>query len=210
VPLLFPPVMLMTQDEHDERVPYMPLLRWNDGSLKSDLPILRLRRLHNVNHFIVSQTNPHVLPFVTRRTSERVGLGASLRDYGYALARAQAREFLNFGRLYVPGGIRPTVEAASSILEQDYSGHVTILPDISLWRYMRVTANPDPEAVERFILEGERATWPRLAMVRNQSLVAQTLARCLRRAEQELNAGEGRARELPNGRPGLRVVRKNA
>jgi NTE family protein len=102
------------------------------------------------------------------------------------------------------------VEAASSILEQDYSGHVTILPDISLWRYMRVTANPDPEAVERFILEGERATWPRLAMVRNQSLVAQTLARCLRRAEQELNAGEGRARELPNGRPGLRVVRKNA
>src|SRR3546814_7855884 len=59
VPLLFPPVMLMTQDERGERVPYMPLLRWNDGSLKSDLPILRMRRLHNVNHFIVSQTNPH-------------------------------------------------------------------------------------------------------------------------------------------------------
>src|SRR3546814_6993853 len=67
VPLLFPPVMLMTQDERGERVPYMPLLRWNDGSLKSDLPILRMRRLHNVNHFIVSQTNPHVLPFVSAK-----------------------------------------------------------------------------------------------------------------------------------------------
>ena len=27
----------------------------------------RLRRLHNVNHFVVSQTNPHVIPFMTQK-----------------------------------------------------------------------------------------------------------------------------------------------
>src|SRR5262249_7875364 len=91
VPILFPPVMLMTRDENGRRVPYMPLLRWTDGSLKSDLPMLRLRRLHNVNHFIVSQTNPHVLPFVTGGHAKATVMG-SARDYALAFARTQARE----------------------------------------------------------------------------------------------------------------------
>jgi NTE family protein len=208
VPVLFQPVMLMTRDEAGHRVPYAPTLRWVDGSLKSDLPMMRLRRLHNVNHFIVSQTNPHVLPFLSRAAPEEEGLVGAVRGFAYSVLRSHTREVLNLGRLYVPGGIRPTLDTATSILEQDYSGHVTILPEVSLWRYMRVTANPDIDSVERFILEGERATWPRMSMVRNQTLIAQTLARCVRRSELQMQGAEQAA--LPretHGRPELRVVR---
>jgi len=206
VPLLFPPVMLMTQDEHDERVPYMPLLRWNDGSLKSDLPILRLRRLHNVNHFIVSQTNPHVLPFVSnkREPGDR-GLRNAARDYIYSTLRGQSKSIVDLARQNLPvGGMRSTLDIASSVLDQDYRGNINILPDVSLWRYANVTANPSMESIKRFMLEGERATWPRIEMIRNQTLISQMLDQCVRALEQQ--------RPLPGTgdrirRPELRVVR---
>jgi TAG lipase/steryl ester hydrolase/phospholipase A2/LPA acyltransferase len=38
--------------------------RWRDGSLESDLPMMLLKELFNVNHFVVSQANPHIAPFL--------------------------------------------------------------------------------------------------------------------------------------------------
>ncbi len=183
VPVLFQPVQLMTKDEEGQRVPYMPSLRWTDGSLKSDLPTLRLRRLHNVNHFIVSQTNPHVIPFL-RAAPEELGLAGTLREYAYSTLRGSAQYALGVGRVGLPiDGVRRYIDNASSILEQDYRGNITILPKLSVWRYAHVTANPKLDAVKRFIFEGERATWKRIAMIRNQTAIAQTLDRCLRKLE---------------------------
>jgi predicted acylesterase/phospholipase RssA len=39
--------------------------RWHDGSLENDLPFRQLSEMFNVNHFIVSQTNPHLVPLMT-------------------------------------------------------------------------------------------------------------------------------------------------
>ncbi|WP_022975792.1 DUF3336 domain-containing protein [Nevskia ramosa] len=185
VPLLFPPVQLMTKDDDGSRVPYMPGLRWTDGSLKSDLPGIRLRRLHNVNHFIVSQTNPHVIPFV-RGANERTGVIGALREVAYGAMRGGAQSVIGVGKFGVPlSGVRRQLDNASSILDQDYRGNITIVPKVSVWRYAHVTANPKLEAVTRFILEGERATWKRIAMVRNQSMISQTLAACVKQLEIE-------------------------
>ena len=46
------------------RVCFLQGVKWSDGSVHQDLPMVRLSELFNVNHFIVSQTNPHVLPFL--------------------------------------------------------------------------------------------------------------------------------------------------
>ena len=199
VPILFPPVMLMTSDEEGHRVPWMPLLRWNDGSLKSDLPMLRLRRLHNVNHFIVSQTNPHVIPFVTRREPGARGLRASARDYAFSTVRTQASGILKLVRANLPLIGRP-LETAAAILDQDYRGNINIFPDVSLWRYANVTANPQLPAVRRFMLEGERAAWPRIEMIRTQTAISMTLDRCVDRLAAQTMAGALR-------KPGLRVVK---
>ena len=204
VPVLFPPVMLMTRDVSGERVPYMPLLRWNDGSLKSDLPTLRLRRLHNVNHFIVSQTNPHVLPFMSHREPGARGLLHSARNYAYSSVRGQAKSVLDLARANMSGILRGTLDTASSILDQDYRGNINILPEVSLWRYINVTRNPSLESVQRFMMEGERSTWPRMEMIRNQTLISQTLDRCVDRLEHTTTGPN--VCELPK-KPGLRVVR---
>ncbi|HEX4872557.1 MAG TPA: DUF3336 domain-containing protein [Nevskiaceae bacterium] len=204
VPVLFPPVMLMTRDETGQRVPYMPLLRWNDGSLKSDLPMLRLRRLHNVNHFIVSQTNPHVLPFVSKREPGRRGLVNSARDYLAGTVRTQARDLINLARANAPRMVGAPLDTASSILDQDYRGNINIFPEVSLWRYVNVTSNPRPQTVRRFMFEGERAAWARIEMIRTQTAISQTLDQCLARVE------AAPAQPLPQPRkPGLRVVRQN-
>jgi TAG lipase/steryl ester hydrolase/phospholipase A2/LPA acyltransferase len=206
VPVLFPPVMLMTRDENNERVPYMPMLRWNDGSLKSDLPMLRMRRLHNVNHFIVSQTNPHVIPFVARRDLSTGGVVHSTREFVYSTVRAQSKHALDLFRHNMPfAAARTMLETGSSILEQDYRGNINIYPDVSLWRYINVTRNPSLESVKRFMLEGERATWPRMEMIRNQTMIAQTLDRCVDKLEH--THGDNVVPQLPR-KPGLRVVRQ--
>lgn len=183
VPLLFQPVQLMTQDERGKRTPYMPSLRWTDGSLKSDLPGHRLRRLHNVNHFVVSQTNPHVIPFL-RTVPGELGLAGTVREYAYSTLRSGAQYALGVGRVGLPiEGVRRQLDNAASILDQDYQGNITILPKVSVWRYAHVTANPKLDAVKRFIHEGERATWKRIEMIRNQTRIAQTLERCVQRLE---------------------------
>jgi TAG lipase/steryl ester hydrolase/phospholipase A2/LPA acyltransferase len=41
-------------------------VKWKDGSLHADIPITRISELFNVNHFIVSQTNPHAIPFMSK------------------------------------------------------------------------------------------------------------------------------------------------
>ncbi len=206
VPVIFPPVMLMTRNEAGEREPWMPLLRWNDGSLKSDLPMLRLRRLHNVNHFIVSQTNPHVIPFVSRSEPGTRGLFHGARTYAGATLRSQASGLLKLARAAVPiRRLGHSIDAATSILDQDYRGNINIFPENSLWRFANVTRNPNLADVQRFMLEGERAAWPRIEMIRTQTAIAQTLDRCVERLE-----GRKLATQAPLGtrRFGLRLVRR--
>ena len=205
VPLLFPPVMLMTKDENEERVPFMPLLKWNDGSLKSDLPVMRMRRLHNVNHFIVSQTNPHVIPFMTKKGESEGGVLHSARQFAFSTGRNVAKNLIDLAKGVLPyGSTHRQLDVASSILSQEYRGNITIFPQRSLWRFARIASNPELKDVERFILEGERATWARMSMVRNQVQIGQTLDRCVERLERLHLPAERRA--LP-GKPGLRIVR---
>jgi NTE family protein len=204
VPILFPPVMLMSQSEVGERTPYMPLLRWNDGSLKSDLPMLRLRRLHNVNHFIVSQTNPHVLPFVSRQEAGN-GLVGATREMAFSTARSAATGLLRAGKLLPFSKIRQPLDTAAGLLDQDYRGNINIVPEVSLWRYANVTSNPSMGSIKRFIFEGERATWPRMEMIRNQTLISNTLERCLSRIETE---GDRPVEDQPRARrTELKIVR---
>lgn len=76
-PGLFEAQELMAKDRFGNIVPFhAPFLegpgkdsggaarRWRDGSLEMDLPMMQLKELFNVNHFIVSQANPHIAPLL--------------------------------------------------------------------------------------------------------------------------------------------------
>ena len=68
IPMFFEPVELMLKTEDGRVIPYHPNIvqtRYIDGSIGGDLPMARMSELFNVNTFLVSQVNPHVVPFVS-------------------------------------------------------------------------------------------------------------------------------------------------
>ena len=49
----------------DQDSQHTPQHTYSDGSIENDLPMQQLSELFNVNHFIVSQANPHSALFST-------------------------------------------------------------------------------------------------------------------------------------------------
>jgi len=187
VPGIFPPVTLMKKDLYGNTLPYMPRLKFVDGSVVSDLPIERLVHLYDVNFTIVSQTNPHVVPFLTSQgRDEKI----SLRKLPMHLLKSEiqfhGQGVFDFLRKRVkPELLRQISGQLYTIMAQRYSGDVTIAPGYSVRHFRRMLANPTPDYVREMILAGERATWPRISMIRSHARISKTLERCVRRLKQQ-------------------------
>lgn len=182
LPGLFPPVTLEARGEDGRVAPYQPEERWVDGSLYGDLPKLRLARLHNVNQFIVSQTNPHVLPF--GRLRARGGVGSFVAGAVVTGARTQGVVYTGLAKQALPawsGPARQLADRAHALVSQDYGGDIEIHPRFRAELLTKVVANPSPRDLDTFIREGERAVWPKLALIRDQTRIG--------RAFRELVAG---------------------
>lgn len=191
VPGIFPPVTLRARDpdgRHDSSVDYMPTESWIDGSVHGDLPLLRMARLHNVNKTIVSQANPHVIPFISHH--HQSGITAWAKQAAVSVAHGQLATALRFTRQSLrPGIFRPLVEQAHAMASQDYLGDINIHFPMKPALYRKVLSNPSPEDLEMFIYLGEQATWPRLAMIKDQTRISRAFDRCIRRLESDLGTG---------------------
>ena len=176
VPGIFPPVTLQALDSHGDRQNYLPSRKWVDGSVSDDLPAKRLARLYGVNHYVVSQTNPHVIPFVTDGHRKQGTLGL-LAEAG----RRSTREWFNAltiiaGRADRKGGsVTRANSLLRSIINQDYVGDINILPDYKFQNPLRLLTFPGEKQLYRLIESGERCTWPKLEMIRLQTRISRTL-----------------------------------
>ena len=187
IPGLFPPVTLQARKADGRIASYLPAERWVDGSFQGDLPSKRLGRLYNVNHFIVSQVNPHAVPFMVSRN--RRGVAALATDLLLSSARVQTVQTLKVLQARVRSdGLFNLIEHARLIAEQDYRGDTNIHPPISAWMYRRMLSNPSVTDLKRYIVMGERATWPKLKLIRNQTRIQREIAACLERLERRDSA----------------------
>ncbi len=194
VPAIFPPVRLMKKDELGNTVPYMSKLFWVDGSVVSDLPIERLMHLYDVNFSIVSQTNPHIVPFLRGNREEAPGLLSLPWRAVKAEMRFHGKAVFDYLRMHAGSElIRQVSGQAYTILAQRYYGDVTISPNYGYWHFSRMLSNPDTEMVKRLTLEGERATWPMVSMIRSHSKISLTLEKATERLRDRL---QGRKAEL--------------
>lgn len=193
VPLVFNASPLLVKDpDTGEHQPWNPTpQRWIDGSVDNDLPMTRLAEMFNVNHFIVSQVNPHVVPFLSKDDHLAPGTEAAKRaklaprdemEWVYtltALAKDEALHRLNF---MAELGIMPNLATKfRSILSQKYSGDINILPEMSMHDLPRLLSNPTVEFMLRMSLAGERATWPKLSRIRDRCAIELALDRAVHR-----------------------------
>jgi NTE family protein len=186
IPGFFPPVVLMARNDQGERQAYHGSRKWVDGSLSEDLPAKRLARLYGVNHYIVSQTNPYVIPFIdtTKRKTDAVS------EVKYALIDT-ARAWINAGAAIFekPLSLVPEVErltnSALSVINQSYVGDITISPLSKLHNPLKTLSWRTSDEIIELIDEGERATWPRIERIRIQTRISRTLDPILRNYEEQ-------------------------
>jgi TAG lipase / steryl ester hydrolase / phospholipase A2 / LPA acyltransferase len=130
--------------------------RWHDGSLENDLPFRQLSEMFNVNHFIVGQTNPHLVPLMSLRKV--------VPAPAFNLMQAEVKHFFMQAQTYLPAWI-PT--KWMSLFTQAWEGDVTILLPWKLYAKNISKAMYNPTAHDLIEADnlGTRAAWERMSAI---------------------------------------------
>ncbi|KAK1832924.1 acyl transferase/acyl hydrolase/lysophospholipase [Podospora conica] len=192
VPLVFQAAPLLVKDPvTGEHKPWNPVKQnWIDGSVDNDLPMTRLAEMFNVNHFIVSQVNPHIVPFLSKndrllpapspgrlRQEHPPQEGNEWSDILTEFAKGEFQQRLS--QLSELGIFPNLFTKLQGILAQTYSGDINILPEIDVTDLPLILKNPTPDFMQRNCLTGERATWPKLSRISARCAVELALDRAV-------------------------------
>uniref|UniRef100_A0A1D1ZGQ5 Triacylglycerol lipase SDP1 n=1 Tax=Anthurium amnicola TaxID=1678845 RepID=A0A1D1ZGQ5_9ARAE len=175
-PGLFEAQELMAKDRFGNVVPYhlAPLSsegtgrttpipsarRWRDGTLESDLPMMQLKELFNVNHFIVSQANPHIAPWLRVKEIARAYGGDFSGKVANILEMEVKHRFSQLLELGLPLG------GFAKLFTQDWEGDVTIVMPATLAQYSKIIVNPSFMDIKMALNQGRRCTWERLSAIK--------------------------------------------
>ena len=182
LPGIFPPVTLLQKNNTGEVVPYMESETWIDGSVHLDVPMQRIIRLHNVSRSIVSQANPHVIPFVVEEKKQ--GLFPFMQDLISSTLQAPLLKFMDLGvELSEKMPWLSVVDKARSMIDQEYRGDINIYYPMTLESVSKIMTNPTQEEFEDYIRKGELATWPKITFIRDQMHLNKVLEGCIKKLQ---------------------------
>lgn len=187
--------------------------------------LTRLSEQFNVNHFIVSQVNPHVVPFIMPTTQKYPGAdmeqltsdGSFGAAYGLPATLSPLSRLINYlgGELknllinLAELGLLPLHISMKYILEQTYTGDITIVPSVKMSDYLSLLHNPSFEQLQNCIDVSERSTWELLAMIKSSCEVEFTLDECVKRMRKAMAIQMKKQLETAKLRSGLAAVLRN-
>uniref|UniRef100_A0A1J3DXW3 Triacylglycerol lipase SDP1 n=1 Tax=Noccaea caerulescens TaxID=107243 RepID=A0A1J3DXW3_NOCCA len=185
-PGLFEAQELMAKDRSGEIVPYHPpfnldpeegtkssVRRWRDGSLEVDLPMMQLKELFNVNHFIVSQANPHIAPLLRLKDIVRAYGGrfaAKLAHLVEMEVKHRCNQVLELG--FPLGGL-------AKLFAQEWEGDVTVVMPATLAQYSKIIQNPTHVELQKAANQGRRCTWEKLSAIKANCGIELALDECV-------------------------------
>ena len=185
VPGLFPPVTLVAKNYNGEPQPYNPSRQWVDGTLSNDLPGKRLSRIYGVNHFIASQVNPHVVPFVNEK-----GQAQGIRQLTAEIAAKTTKNIVSNVLKHTSSNMKSPalgyfLTQVHALVSQDYTADINITPNFNMLNPVKLFANPETEDIINVVKAGERSTWPKIEWIRNCTKISRTLDSILEVLEKE-------------------------
>ncbi|KAL8162962.1 hypothetical protein V2J09_014451 [Rumex salicifolius] len=184
-PGLFEAQELMAKDRYGNIIPYhppfhlspeegsIPSRRWRDGSLESDLPMMQLKELFNVNHFIVSQANPHIAPLLRLKAFVRSyggNFAAKLAELAEMEVKHRCNQILALG--FPLGGL-------AKLFAQEWEGHVTVVMPATLAQYSKIIQNPSKLELQKAANQGRRCTWEKLSAMKANCAIELALDECV-------------------------------
>ncbi|KAI4348636.1 hypothetical protein L6164_009338 [Bauhinia variegata] len=184
-PGLFEAQELMAKDRSGEIVPYhppfnlgpeegsTPVRRWRDGSLEIDLPMIQLKELFNVNHFIVSQANPHISPLLRLKEFVRAcggNFAAKLAHLTEMEVKHRCNQILELG--FPLGGL-------AKLFAQDWEGDVTVVMPATLAQYSKIIQNPSYVELQKAANQGRRCTWEKFSAIKANCGIELALDECV-------------------------------
>lgn len=142
-------------------------VHYNDG----ESPLSRITELFNVNHFIVSQARPYLIPFLRselnlldRRQTGWHNLTRSITRLILVELRHRLRQLDYIGVL--PGAV------GRLLIDETIPGpNLTLVPDLSLRDLCKFFQPPSREQVAEWILKGERGVWPAVSALKVREAV---------------------------------------
>jgi hypothetical protein len=172
------PAPLLSKDENGHIVPYLSNeTRWVDGSLTSDIPRNRVSSLFNVTNWIVSQVNPHIVPFISKTSpgsSKKTAL-SSIEELVMSDIRSRCLLLSKFG--VIPNMFGSST--AQKVFTQNYLGNINVVPSLRFVDNFKAILNPSVADMQHYLLEGQRCTWPKLSHIKFVMSIEKCIARCL-------------------------------
>ncbi|KAK4153072.1 acyl transferase/acyl hydrolase/lysophospholipase [Chaetomidium leptoderma] len=192
---------ILCKDVHGIITPWAPtdtvdFRHWTSASYTGrNAPLQRIAGLFNVNHYIVSQARPYLIPFLQSDMHGPSALGkhnwlTALRSFTTRMIGLETRHRLRqLDRLrLLPPSIR------RFLVDEHLPGpSMTLVPQISLRDFVRLVETPTKETLEYWILRGERSVWPAVAALRVRCAIEMELDRAYQ-SVRRLKAGDLRRR----------------
>ncbi|KAI8927956.1 acyl transferase/acyl hydrolase/lysophospholipase [Entophlyctis helioformis] len=158
-------------------------IKWNHTGHGSESPEARLAELFNVNHFIVSQASPYIVPFLEARGPRNEN--ESTASMVMHMIHNEVRHRMNqLGEM----GIVP--QSIQALFGQKAQGHVTIAPQLSSMDFYTIFSNPTFASLSYWIVKGEQSTWPNMSLIKNRTIIELTLADVCTRVKQNIAAAQ--------------------
>ncbi|KAL2022680.1 hypothetical protein VTK56DRAFT_4761 [Thermocarpiscus australiensis] len=188
---------ILCKDSHGNVVPWKPATtatfrHWTQASQADhESPLLRVAELFNVNHFIVSQARPYLIPFLQSdmhgpSNLERGSMMASAMASMMRLAGIEMRHRLRqLDKLQL---LSPSIRRL--LMDEQIPGaSVTLVPEVKPSDFWRLMETPTIDTVNYWILKGERSVWPAVAALKIRCTIEMELDRAYQQARR-LKAGE--------------------
>lgn len=173
---------------------------FSDGSMEQDLPMLQLSEMFNVNHFIISQANPHAVMFASYNQKVSVWTNPFTGFVHQILVflKDQVRSWLlHLVSCVGARRITPLFQTQRGIgatfFTQEYEGRSS---DISLipWlghrglfsALLHIIYNPSEAEFREWIQAAERETWKYIPAIKSHIAEEITLDRCVQRLRRRI------------------------
>jgi len=164
LPYIYGPCDLYYKNEEGVIEPYrIGNRKYIDGSIGADLPMQNLSELFNVNYFIVSQTNPWVVPFLNESEVQRHTVRAFFSKI-YEIFKDIIGSEIRFrvNQLTKLGILPRALTRYFNLITQEYGGHITIWPNPSLYDFLHILDNPTHEWIRTVLARGAQRTYQKV------------------------------------------------